>query len=151
MKAIDETKTQEVNDELEKRFKAEREDWNKKLFEVINSIKHVKNLTEAQIKQLSYRQIALEKLTDYHILEDKRQESYDKLIQKRNNEYDNQSAKKLSAVEKKTYLSGDYASLNRQIKLISRQIFYLEETIKTLDLLGYSIKNKIEIINNQLI
>lgn len=150
MKAIDESKTQEVNNELENRFKTEREDWNEKLFDVIKSIKDTKQLTEAQVIQLSYRQILIEKLTDYRILCDKRQENYDKVIQKRNDEYENKSAKKLSAVEKKVYLSGDYASLNRQIKMIERQINYLEESVKTLDLLGFSIKNKIEILNNQL-
>ena len=113
-------------------------------------IKDNKKLTDAQVLQLSYRQIVMDKLTEYRILCDKRQESYDKLIQKRNDEYENQSARKLSAVDKKVYLSGDYASLNRQIKLISRQISYLEETIKTLDNLGFGIKNRIEIVNSQL-
>ena len=150
MKPIDEKKTQEINDELEKRFKIERDEWNEKMFDVINSIKDNKKLTEAQVIQLSYRQIIMDKLTEYRILCDKRQESYDKLIQKRNDEYENQSARKLSAVDKKVYLSGDYASLNRQIKLISRQILYLEETIKTLDNLGFAIKNKIIVLSNQL-
>lgn len=150
MKAIDESKTQVINKELEERFTKERAEWNNKMFDVINSIKDNKQLTEAQILQLSYRQIVMDKLTEYRILCDKRQENYDKLIQKRNDEYDNQSARKLSAVEKKTSLTGDYASLNRQIKLISRQITYLEETIKTLDNLGFAVKNRIEIINNQI-
>ena len=150
MKVIDESKTQAVNEELEKRFKTEREDWNKNLFEVINLIKDVKSITDAQIKQLSFRQIITDKLVEYRILADKRQESYDKLIQKRNDEYENQSAKRMSSTEKKVYLAGDYAALNRQIKLIERQIYFLEESVKTLDNLGFSIRNKIEIINNQL-
>lgn len=151
MKIIDETKTQEINEELCKRFESERVDWNDKLFNVIEYIKDNKKLTDAQVLQLSYRQIVMDKLTEYRILCDRRQESFDKLIQKRSNEYENQSARKLSAVDKKISLSGDYASLNRQIKLISRQISYLEETIKTLDNLGFAIKNKIEIVSNQLI
>lgn len=151
MKVIDESKTQSVNEELEKRFAEERRDWNDKMFDVINYIKDTKKLTEAQVVQLSYRQICMDKLTEYRILCDKRQESYDKLIQKRNSEYDNMSAVKLSAVDKKVSLAGDYASLNRQIKLISRQIAYFEETIKTLDSLGFAVKNRIEIISNQLI
>lgn len=151
MKIIDETKTQEINEELCKRFESERVDWNDKMFNVIDYIKDNKKLTDAQVLQLSYRQIVMDKLTEYRILCDKRQESFDKLIQKRSNEYENQSARKLSAVDKKISLSGDYASLNRQIKLISRQISYLEETIKTLDNLGFAIKNKIEIVSNQLI
>lgn len=151
MKEIDETKTQTLNDELEKRFKKEREEWNEKMFDVINSIKDNKKLTEAQVIQLSYRQIIMDKLTEYRVLCDKRQESYDKLIQKRADTYENQSARKLSAVDKKMYLAGDYASLNRQIKLIDRQICYLEETVKTLDNLGFAIKNKIEIVSNQII
>ena len=151
MKEIDETKTQTLNDELEKRFKKEREEWNEKMFDVINSIKDNKKLTEAQVIQLSYRQIIMDKLTEYRVLCDKRQESYDKLIQKRADAYENQSARKMSAVDKKMYLAGDYASLNRQIKLIDRQIYYLEETVKTLDNLGFAIKNKIEIVSNQII
>ena len=151
MKPVDETKTQKVNEELVKRFEEERSEWNEKLFEVIGSIKDNKKLTEAQVIQLSYRQIIMDKLTEYRVLCDKRQESYDKLIQKRNDEYENKSAKKLSAVEKKTCLTGDYASLNRQIKIIERQISYLEETIKTLDNLGFAIKNRIEILSNQLL
>lgn len=151
MKSIDESKTQSVNEELEKRFTEERKDWNDKMFDVINFIKDTKKLTEAQVIQLSYRQMCMDKLTEYRILCDKRQENYDKLIQKRNAEYENASAVKLSAVDKKVYLAGDYASLNRQIKLISRQIAYFEETIKTLDNLGFAIKNRIEIISNQLI
>ena len=151
MKQIDESKNQTINDELEKRFKDERDEWNGKMMDVISSIKDNKKLTDAQIVQLSYRQIIQDKLTEYRILCDKRQESYDKLIQKRSDEYENQSARKLSAVDKKVYLAGDYASLNRQIKLISRQILYLEETVKTLDNLGFAIKNKIEIVSNQLV
>lgn len=151
MKSIDESKTQSVNEELEKRFTEERKDWNDKMFDVINFIKDTKKLTEAQVIQLSYRQMCMDKLTEYRILCDKRQENYDKLIQKRNAEYENASAVKLSAVDKKVYLAGDYASLNRQIKLISRQIAYFEETIKTLDSLGFAVKNRIEIISNQLI
>ena len=151
MKFVDESKTQSINDELETRFKDERTDWNDKMFDVIKSIKDVKKLTEAQVIQLSYRQICMDKLTEYRVLCDKRQESYDKLIQKRSLEYDNMSAVKLSAVDKKVSLTGDYASLNRQIKMISRQIAYFEETIKTLDALGFAIKNKIEIISNQLV
>jgi hypothetical protein len=151
MKAIDETKTQEINKELEDRFKSERDDWNKKMFDVIDCIKDNRKLTEAQVIQLSYRQIIQDKLAEYRILCDKRQESYDKVIQKRSDEYENQSARKVSAVDKKVSLSGDYASLNRQIKLISRQIMFLEETVKTLDNLGFAIKNKIEIVSNQLV
>lgn len=150
MKSIDESKTQSINEELEKRFKTEREDWNNKMFEVINLIKDIKSITEAQIKQLSFRQIVVEKIVEYKILCDKRSESFDKLIQKRNDEYENQSAKRITYNEKKISLAGDYASLSRQIKLFERQIYFLEETVKTLDNLGFSIKNKLEIINNQL-
>ena len=92
----------------------------------------------------------MDKLCEYRMLEDKRQENLDKALQKRNNEYDNQSAVRVTYNEKKLNLSGDYAALNRQIKMISRQISYLEETIKTLDNLGWAIRNKIEIINNQI-
>ena len=151
MKEIDESKTQTLNEELEKRFKQEREEWCEKITGVVKSLKDYKNIMETQVIQLSYRQMVVEKIIEYKTLCGKRQESYDKLIQKRNNVYDNQSARKLSAVDKKMSLTGDYASLNRQIKLIENQILFFEETIKTLDNMGYSIKNQLTILTNQLI
>jgi hypothetical protein len=49
------------------------------------------------------------------------------------------------------FVQADCKALKLQIKMIHTQIVYFEESIKTLDNLGFAIKNKIEIMSNQLI
>ena len=65
MKPIDDTKIREVNIELENRFKTEREEWKDKIITLVKSIGDTRKLSEAQIQQLSFRQIVQEKLAEY--------------------------------------------------------------------------------------
>ena len=58
---------------------------------------------------------------------------------------------KLSSSETQAFVQSDCKALKLQIKMIQTQIIYFEESIKTLDNLGFAIKNKIEIMSNQLI
>jgi hypothetical protein len=57
---------------------------------------------------------------------------------------------KLSSSETQMFVQSDCKALKLQIKMIHTQIIYFEESIKTLDNLGYAIKNKIEIVSHQL-
>ena len=78
MKPIDDDKTNKTNVTLEERFKDERTDWNGKIIDLIESIKQTSKLAESQVIQLSYRQIIQDKLAEYRILHEKRQEMLDK-------------------------------------------------------------------------
>ena len=65
MKPIDDEKINNINTTLEERFKEERTDWNNKIIELVESIKHTSKLSEAQVIQLSYRQMIQDKLAEY--------------------------------------------------------------------------------------
>ena len=54
MKPIEDDKINKTNITLEERFKEERSDWNNKIIELVESIKHTSKLSEAQVIQLSY-------------------------------------------------------------------------------------------------
>ena len=151
MKPIDDDKINKTNTTLEERFKDERTDWNDKIIKLIESIKYTQNLAEAQVTQLSYRQMLQDKLVEYRILHEKRQEMFDKQTVDRFREYKLSYDIKLSSSETQAFVQSDCRALKLQIKMIQTQIIYFEESIKTLDNLGFSIKNKIEIIRNQLI
>lgn len=151
MKAIDDKKINETNVTLEERFKEERTEWNGKIINLIESIKSTTKLAEAQVIQLSYRQIIQDKLAEYRILHEKRQEMLDKQTVDRFREYKLSYDIKLSSSEAQAFVQADCKALKLQIKMIHTQIVYFEESIKTLDNLGYAIKNKIEIMSNQLI
>lgn len=150
MKAIDDSKTIGVNKELESRFKEERINWNKDIIELVKCLGNTTKLSEAQVTQLSYRQIIQDKLAEYRILKEKREETYDKLCQVRAREYTTGSEVKLTNAEKNKYASNDHAAMKQQVQMIGTQITYLEECVKTLDNLGFAIKNKIEIVSQQL-
>ena len=151
MKPIDDEKINKTNVTLEERFKEERADWNNKLITLVESIKHTSKLSEAQVIQLSYRQMIQDKLAEYRILHEKRQEMFDKQTVDRFREYKLSYDIKLSSSETQSFVQSDCKALKLQLKMIHTQIIYFEETIKTLDNIGYAIKNKIEIMSHQLI
>jgi hypothetical protein len=151
MKAIDDEKINQINITLEERFKEERSDWNSKIIELVESIKHTSKLSEAQVIQLSYRQMIQDKLAEYRILHEKRQEMFDKQTTDRFREYKLSYDIKLSGTETQAFVQSDCKALKLQLKMIHTQIIYFEESIKTLDNIGYAIKNKIEIMSHQLI
>lgn len=151
MKPIDDDKINKTNVTLEERFKEERTEWNDKIIFLIESIKHTPKLAEAQVIQLSYRQVVQDKLAEYRILHEKRQEMLDKQSVDRFREYKLNYDIKLSSSETQAFVQSDCKALKLQIKMIHTQIVYFEECIKTLDNLGYAIKNRIEMISNQLI
>ncbi len=151
MKPIDDDNINKTNITLEERFKEERADWNNKIITLIESIKYTQKLAEAQITQLSYRQMLQDKLVEYRILHEKRQEIFDKQTVDRFREYKLSYDIKLSSSETQAFVQSDCKALKLQIKMIQTQIIYFEESIKTLDNLGFAIKNKIEIMSNQLI
>lgn len=151
MKAIDDDKINKTNITLEERFKEERTDWNNKIITLVESIKHTSKLSEAQVIQLSYRQMIQDKLAEYRILHEKRQEMFDKQTTERFREYKLGYDIKLSSSETQAFVQSDCKALKLQLKMIHTQIVYFEECIKTLDNIGYAIKNKIEIVSHQLI
>ena len=151
MKPIDDDKINKTNVTLEDRFKEERSEWNDKIINLIESIKNTSKLAESQVIQLSYRQMIQEKLAEYRILHEKRQEMFDKQTTDRFREYKLSYDIKLSSAETQAFVQSDCKALKLQIKMIHTQIIYFEESIKTLDNLGFAIKNKIEIMSQQLI
>ena len=151
MKPIEDDKINKTNATLEERFKEERSEWNDKIITLIESIKQTSKLAEALVIQLSYRQMVQDKLAEYRILHEKRQEMFDKQTVERFREYKLSYDIKLSSSETQAFVQSDCKALKLQIKMIHTQIVYFEESIKTLDNLGYAIKNKIEMMSNQLI
>jgi hypothetical protein len=151
LKPIDDDKINKTNVTLEERFKEERADWNDKIIKLVENIKHTSKLSESQVIQLSYRQMIQDKLAEYRILHEKRQEMFDKQMSDRFREYKLGYDIKLSSTETQMFVQSDCKALKLQIKMIHTQIVYFEESIKTLDNIGYAIKNKIEIVSHQLI
>ena len=104
MKPIDDAKTKELNVEIEKRFKEERNQWLEDITKLVKSTGDNSKLNEAQVYQLSYRQMCVEKICEYRILLERRQEMFDKQMASRFREYTTSYDIKLSSSEKQLKL-----------------------------------------------
>lgn len=150
MKPLDDKKTVEQNIKLEDELKKEREEWKDKVIELISMMKDNKKLSEAQVFQLSYRQQVQEKLAAYRILLDKRQGMLETQTTARFRDYCLSYDIKLSSAEKNAFVSADCIAIKQQVNMIKTQIMYFEECVKTLDNFGFAVRNKLEIISQQL-
>ena len=150
MKPVDDKKIVEQNIKLEDELKKEREEWKDKVIELINMMKDNKKLSEAQVFQLSYRQQVQQKLAAYRILVDKRQSMLETQMTSRFRDYCLNYDIKLSSSEKNSFVSADCVALKQQVNMIKAQIMYFEECVKTLDNFGFAVRNKLEILSQQL-
>jgi len=150
MKQIDDKKTLEQNVKLEEELTKERNEWKDKVIELISSMKDNRKLSEAQVIQLSYRQQVQERLASYRILLEKRQNLLDVQLRDRFRDYTLSYDIKLNGTEKMSFSNADCVALKQQVSMIKTQITYFEECVKTLDNFGFAIRNKIEIISQQI-
>ena len=151
MKPLDDKKIIEQNAKLEEELAKERAEWKDKVIELINMMKDNKKLSEAQVFQLSYRQQVQEKLATYRILMEKRQGFLETQTTARFRDYTLNYDIKLSSSEKSSFVSADLNALKQQINMIKTQITYFEECVKTLDNFGFAVRNKLEILSQQLV
>ena len=151
MKPLDDKKIIEQNSILEQELEKERAEWKEKVIELIKMMSDNRKLSEAQIYQLSYRQQVQEKLATYRILVEKRQGMLETQMTSRFRDYCLSYDIKLSSAEKNSFVSADCNALKQQVNMIKTQISYFEECVKTLDNFGFAVRNKLEILSQQLI
>ncbi len=151
MKQMDNSKILEQNAKLEEELSKERAEWKDKVLELINMMSDNKKLSEAQIYQLSYRQQVQEKLANYRILLEKRQSVLETQMTNRFRDYSLNYDIKLNSAEKNSFVNADCNVLRQQVNMMKAQILYFEECVKTLDNFGFAVRNKLEILSQQLV
>ena len=148
---MDNSKILEQNAKLEEELSKERTEWKDKVLELINMMSDNKKLSEAQIYQLSYRQQVQEKLANYRILLEKRQSVLETQMTNRFRDYSLNYDIKLNSAEKNAFVNADCNVLRQQVNMMKAQILYFEECVKTLDNFGFAVRNKLEILSQQLV
>ena len=86
----------------------------------------------------------------YRILLEKRQGVLETQMTSRFREYCLNYDIKLSSSEKNSFVSADCNALKQQVNMIKTQIMYFEECVKTLDNFGFAVRNKLEMLSQQL-
>ena len=147
------TKAKETNDKLEEFFNQKREEWNKNLeplFDVIKNRLTVDNSTkvfESQSLALSYRQMINEQISFFLNKRSKEEVKIKKLKQDKFVFYATGFGLKTNLGEKGLLIDAHIAENDRNIQLIENYVEFLRSSSKSLESLGYTIKNIIDLMN----
>jgi len=137
----EEKRVNEIDEALEK----ERSDFSKRISEVIRMINKIDNISEAQVLMLSARHNLVEKVAKYRASLYKKKSTDVNFKKLRYEYYRTQHDVRLDYREINQFIDSDMSLRIRQTELLENQITFFSQCIDTLDRLGFSIKNKIQV------
>jgi hypothetical protein len=147
------TKAKETNDKLEEFFNGKREEWTNNitpLFEVIKNnftLESSIKIMEVQSIALSYRQMINEQISFFLNKRSKEEVKIKKLKQDKFVFYATGFGLKTNLGEKGLLIDAHIAENDRNIQLIENYVGFLRSSSKSLESLGYTIKNIIDLMN----
>lgn len=140
-----------MNKSVEDLFKVQRADWVGKLKPLFETMKDgVEEMYEMHATALSYRHIMSDEII-FHttklskVMAEQKRIRKDKLIN-----YTIKFQIKFNTSEKNVCIDADTSELERYVELFQMHIEFLRESIKTIDNLGFAIKNKISLLEYML-
>jgi hypothetical protein len=148
--AFDDTQIKAANEELESRLVKDRTDWKDKINDLVHKIRNMNELAECQVNMLSYRQILLDKVTDFKTTIYKRNGAWERYYRSQYREYTLNYDVKLTSGEKHQFIKAELSSLRTQIDMLQSHVDYYYECIKTLDNLAFAIRNRIRLDEEQI-
>lgn len=138
------TEEQKVN-EIDDKMAEERGDYSGKISSIIKLVGNIEKISEAQVLMLSYRHMLVDRITTYRAALYKKKSTDANFKKLRFEYYKTQHDLRLDYREINQFIESDMSSRIRQTELIENQISYFQQCIETLDKLGFSIKNKIQV------
>jgi len=135
---------QDKLNELDRFLEKQRSEWGDRIMEVIDMIRNIDKLSEAQVTMLSYRHMVIDQIARINITLKKKEFTYNIQYKNKFIDYYNYDFK-LNEKQKVNMVEADLAGLTKQIGFLSTQIEFFKECIKTLDNTGWAIKNKLSI------
>ena len=147
--AFDDTQIKQANEELELRLTSDRTEWKTKINDLVLKIKNMNELSDCQVSMISYRQILLDKVTDFKTMIYKRNATWERYYRAQYREYTLNYDVKLTSGEKHQFIKADLGSLRTQIDMLQSHVDYYQECIKTLDNLAFAIRNRIRLDDEQ--
>lgn len=139
-----ETDQNKVAAKLEERLRADREDWMVKIEDLIQMMRTVTKLSEAQVYMLSYRQILSDKMADFQYTIYRKNSDYEIFYKSKFMEYLS-STVKLNGGERDRIVKADLTAIRRQISILESHMDFYKESVKTLDHMAFAIRNRIKI------
>lgn len=121
----------------------QRLDWTQKIKELADQLKRGINLEEVSSYTLSYRQILVEHLASMSNRIRTQRTAVDQKYKQKWLEYYNFDYK-LTDKQRERFIDADLADDKHMLDLLESQKSFLEGSIKTLDNMGFAIKNRLD-------
>jgi len=130
--------------ELDNKLTAQRTTWSNNIKELAQSLKHINGMEETIAGILSSRQTMVDQMAylNTKIKEQKNainarwREAYIRYY-----EYDY----KLGEKQKERFIENDLVQENTRLALLENQVEFMRESVKTLDNMGFAVKNRLAI------
>lgn len=122
----------------------QRSEWTQKIKGLTDDLKLGNNLEEVSAYTLSYRQILVEHLATMGNRIRSQKSSVDKKYKEKWMEYYSFDYK-LTDKQREKFVEADIADETHILELLQMQKSFIEGSIKTLDNMGFAIKNRLDI------
>jgi hypothetical protein len=129
--------------QLDEYLSKQREDWTSKIKNLANDLKLGSNLEEVSAYTLSYRQILVEMLATMGNKIRSQKSTLDKKYKDKWIEYYNYDYK-LTDKQREKFVEADIADDAHILELLQTQKSFIEGSVKTLDNMGFAIKNRLD-------
>lgn len=129
---------------LDEYLDKQRLEWTQKIKDLTEDLKRGSNLEQVSAYTLSYRQIMVEQLASLGSRIRTQKTAVDRLYKQKWIEYYNYDYK-LTDKQREKFLDADLADDKHMLELLETQKAFLEGSIKTLDNMGFAIKNRLDI------
>lgn len=130
--------------ELDEKLATERGSWTEKITELAKRIKHINGLEDLIAEMLSHRQILVDRSTQMNIMIRKQKARMDVIWRENFIKYYNFDYK-LTDKQKEQFLVADMTEDHQKISLLEAQLDYYKESVKTLDNMGFAVRNRLAI------
>lgn len=130
--------------ELDEKLATERGSWTEKITELAKRIKHINGLEDLIAEMLSHRQILVDRSAQMNIMIKKQKARMDVVWRENFIKYYNFDYK-LTDKQKEQFLVADMTEDHQKISLLEAQLDYYKESVKTLDNMGFAVRNRLAI------
>jgi len=130
--------------ELDEKLAIERGSWTEKITELAKRIKYINGLEDLIAEMLSHRQVLVDRSTQMNIMIKKQKARIDVLWRENFIKYYNFDYK-LTDKQKEQFLVADMTEDHQKISLLEAQLEFYKESVKTLDNMGFAVRNRLAI------
>lgn len=141
-----EEKLQEVRDQYLK----DRQSWVSIIKGMASRMKEIHDIAELQVDLFSKRQIVVEYISSLRVKCSKVYQKYRKNKSNALDDFTKTSQIRYNKSDVTTILEGVTAVDREYIDILETQIYYYEQTVKTIDNMIYGVKHRIELENHRM-